>query len=265
MNKVCIIIPMFGQKEYTQKCIEYVYKNAGCDFQIVVVDDGSVKPFLPSDSIYNVEIIRIEKNSGFTHAVNSGILWAQKKDYDYVMLLNNDTEGEDGFVDELVRCMESDPKIGISGSVRRHTNRERECIELCGSDLIRGYQYFADEDKLPKEPIECNWIAFCSVMIRMSMIRELGLLDKRMRNHCSDTEYCFRAKVNYWKVMLVPKSIVLHHLSVTTTANNILVDDDQRIMLEKLAGLEYAKLMAVMPLDGEAKTWGRLTFEVEVR
>ena len=99
----------------------------------------------------------------------------------------------------------------------------------------------------------------------MDMVREIGLLDKRMRNHCSDTDYCFRAKFADWKVMLSPKSIVVHHLSVTTTSLGIVVDDDQKVMLEKLAGLDQQKLMASMPLDGEAKTWGQLEFSVVKR
>ncbi len=256
---VTVIIPMYGKEEYTNKCIEFVEKNAGCDCDILVVDDGSIKPFT---HFGNIDIIRIEKNSGFTNASNQGILWAQRRSYDYVLLLNNDTEPEPNFLKELVDVMESDSTIGIACSIRRHTNRPIECMELCGSDIIRGFQYFADEDKLPLGPIECNWIPLCSGLLRMSMVREIGLLDKRMRNHCSDTDYCFRAKFAHWKVMLVVKSIVLHHLSVTTTANGVLVDDDQKLMLEKIAGLDYAKLMVSMPLDGEKKTWGKLEFSV---
>lgn len=96
----------------------------------------------------------------------------------------------------------------------------------------------------------------------MSMIRDIGLLDKRYRNHCSDSSYCLYAKTRGWEVVIVPTSIVVHHLSITTTANKVMVDDDQRKFLEVLAGLEYQKLMSAMPLDGEAKTWGRLSFEV---
>lgn len=254
---ILVIIPMFGQAKYTNKCIELVKQNAGIDCDILVVDDGSPEPFTHD----SVEVLRLDNNSGFTNAVNQGILAAQKDNYDYVLLLNNDTEPEPNFLKELVDCMQ-DENVGIAVSVRRHTNRAVECIELCNSDIIRGFQYFADESKLPHSPFEINSAALCCALIRMDLIREIGLLDKRMINHCSDTDYCFRAKFNHWKVMLVPKSIVLHHLSVTTTANNIVVDDDQRIMLEKIAGLDYAKLCASMPLDGEAKTWGRHSFEV---
>ena len=261
--KCCVVIPMYGKEEYTKKCIEFTQKNAGVSHNILVVDDGSKTPFTEKfDPIHGVEIMRLRENTGFTNAVNQGILWAQYHNYDAVLLLNNDTEPERNFLKELVSVMDSDPTVGIVGSVRRHPKKKGEPIELCGSDLIRGYQYFTEEAKLPKEPIPCNWFPVCSGLLRMDMIREIGLLDKRMRNHCSDTQYCFKAKFANWQVMLVPKSIVVHHLSVTTSSNNILVDDDQRIMLEWLAGLDMAKLMSAMALDGEAGTYGRLTFEV---
>lgn len=260
MPRIAVIIPQYGKEEYTRKCVDLVKKNYGTGepIEIVVVDDGSPKPF--EDKTINV--IRLEKNSGYTAATNEGILWAQYRNCDYVLLLNNDTEPEPGFLKELLDVLEADPKLGIAASVRKHINREPQCIELCGADIIRGYQYFTDEKSLPDIPVPCNWVPLCCGLVRMDMIREIGYLAKKFRNHCSDSEYCFRAKVNYWGVVMVPRSVVIHHLSVTTKANNITVDADQKLFLEQLAGLEYQKLMQAMPLDGEAKTWGRLTFEV---
>ena len=260
MSRVVVVIPMFGKEEYTRKCVDTVKKNYGTGepIEIVVVDDGSPTPFV--DPLINV--VRLDTNSGFTAAANEGILWAQYRNADYVLLLNNDTECEPGWLKELVDVMEADPKIGIAASVRRHPNREGQPIELCGSDLIRGFQYFTDEKSLPDIPIPCNWIPLCSGLLRMDMVREIGILDKKFRNHCSDSEYCLRAKIKKWEVVMVPRSIVVHHLSITTTANKVMVDDDQRLFLEQLAGLPYAQIMSSMPLDGEAKTWGKLSFEV---
>jgi len=262
MSKIAVIIPMFGKAEYTKKCVDMTLVNAGVTVTILVVDDGSPEPFKYEDE--RVFIHRLEKNSGFTAATNAGILWAQKRDYDYVLTLNNDTEPCELFAKHLLDCAEADPLIGIACSVRVHPTRGADKYELVGSDLIRGYQYFTDAEGLAKFPafVEANWIPICSGLIRMDMIREIGILDKRFRNHCSDSSYCLWAKINHWKVGLVPKSKVIHHMSITTTANNILVDDDQRLFLEKLAGIDYAKICQAMPLDGEAKTYGKLSFEV---
>jgi len=258
---IACIIPMYGKESYTRKCVELVKANHGltdCHLTILVVDDGSETPFVDD----TIDVLRLDKNSGFTAATNQGILWCGDR-YEYILLLNNDTEPEPDFLAELLKIMQTDENIGIVASTRIHPSREQK-YELCGSDLIRGYQYFVDEKDLAKAPesMEVNWVPLCSGLLRMSMIREIGLLDKRFRNHCSDSSYCLWAKINHWKVILSIKSKVIHHLSVTTHSNGVSVDQDQKKFLEKLAGLDYAQIMAHMPLDGEAKTWGKLLFEV---
>lgn len=266
MREVCIVIPMYGQEKYTKKCIEITQKNSGVQCDIIIEDDGSENPFCNSMNYCDgVDVFRFNDNHGFTHAVNHGILYAQKHNYKYVMLLNNDTEPYPNFLKHLVDYMQANEDVGITGSIRIHPKKKVEKIAICGSDLIRGFQYFKEEDDLPPAPFECNIIPFASVLLRMDMVREIGLLDKRYRNHCSDTAYCAKAKMNGWKVVLVPESKVMHHLSVTTTANNIFVDDDQKKWLEVLAGLQYAQLMNKIPLDGEAGTYGQLEFSVVKR
>lgn len=257
MNRICVVIPMFGKEEYTRKCVDLVTENYGTGepIEILVVDDGSPHEFKD----HKINVIRLEENSGFTKAANEGILWAQYRNADYVLLLNNDTEPRPNFLKSLVEIMENDPSVGIAGSIREYANGT---IELCGADLIRGHQYLGSKD-MDKKPIEVNWLPLCSALIRMDMIREIGILDKRFRNHCSDSWYCINAKMHGWKIILDPNSVVLHHLSVTTTSNNINVEHDQRLLLEKLACMDQAKLMKEIPLDIEAKTYGKLSFTVD--
>lgn len=251
---------MYGKEEFTRKCLELTKKNYGTGepIEIVVVDDGSEVPFVDP----TINVVRLEKNSGFTEATNEGILWAQYRNCDYVLLLNNDTEPYPGFLKEMVDVMEADDSIGICGSVRIHAGGK---AELYGADLIRGYQMVCDEKELPATPLNTNWIPLASGLLRMDMVREIGLLDKRFRNHCSDSEYCIRARLNGWKVALVPNSRVIHHLSVTTSANNINVGEDQNKFIAKLAGLDVAQLMKEMPLDCESKSYGELIFNVVKR
>jgi len=254
--KILVCIPMYGKAEYTNKCIETVLEHAGVPCDILIVDDGSPAPFKHEHN--RVFVHRLETNSGYTAAQNAGTLWAQTRNYDFVHCLNNDTEGTPDFLKHLVDVME-DPKVGIACSVRQYPSNGK--IELCGADLIRGHQYFADNE-LPETPMEINWAPICSGLLRMSMVREIGLLDKRFRNHCSDAWYCLQAKFRGWKVILHPKSKVMHHLSVTTSSMNINAGDDQKLFIELLACLDMAKLLKEMPLDMESKTHGKLDFTV---
>ena len=94
MKKILVIIPMYGEEEYTRKCIDFCIKHAGIVHDLLVVDDGSPIPF--SDE--RIPTLRIDKNGGYTPAVNQGILYAQERMYEYVLLLNNDTEAEPNFL-----------------------------------------------------------------------------------------------------------------------------------------------------------------------
>jgi len=255
MKKILVIIPMYGEEDYTRKCIDFCIKNAGIVHDLLVVDDGSPVPF--SDE--RIPTLRIAKNGGYTPAVNQGILYAQERMYEYVLLLNNDTEAEPNFLKLLVDEAEKSAENGIVCSARRYPNGD---IELHGADLVRGFQNVTKQEHLVKEVLNCIWIPFGCVLLKMSMIREIGLLDKDMKMYCTDNEYCLRARFAGYKSLLVTESIVFHHHSVTCLKHNILPEEDQRKWLEKISGLNYAKVMQEMPLDASEKTYGRLTFEV---
>ena len=255
LNDVLVVIPVYGQKNYTRKCIDSCIKMSGILHDTLVVDDGSPNPYVQ----YGMNILRLQENSGFTNAINQGILYAQTRGYKYVMLLNNDTEAKQNFLKILYDHMESNPNIGIASSARLKSD---DSFELFGVDLIRGYQMITKKEHITNENLDVNWVPFCSVLLRMDMIREIGLLNKKMRTHSSDLEYCIRAKINGWKVALVMGSRVFHHHEVTTRANKIVPEKDQKVLLEILSGLYYAMFMNDIPLDAEHKTYGQLKFEV---
>jgi GT2 family glycosyltransferase len=257
-TEILIIIPMYGEGDYTKKCIDFCIKHAGIVHDILVVDDGSPEPFEDN----RVEILRIEKNGGYTPSVNQGILYAQKLMYKYVLLLNNDTEPEQDFLKLLVEEAELKEENGVICPARLYPNGE---VELHGADLVRGYQHTTKRETLPKDSFECVWIPFACVLLKMSMIREIGLLDKDMKMYCTDNEYCLRARFAGYKTVLVPQSMVFHHHSVTCLKHNILPEEDQRKWIEKISGYQYAKVMQEMPLDAEKKTYGMLSFDVVTR
>lgn len=257
-KKVCIIIPMYGQGEYTRKCIDTVLENAGItDYDILVVDDGSPEEYVDS----RVLVLPLKENTGYTGATNAGILWAGER-YEYLLLLNNDTEAYPGFLKELVSILDSDSTIAIASSVRLHPHESSYQVELYGIDLARGYQAVTTLESLGDGIHDCNWVPLCSALVRVDTVRELGILDKRMRTHSSDLDYCLRVRMAGYRIVVSTRSRVLHIHEVTTKANKISPEKDQAVLLEKLAGLQYAQLMKVMPIDYESKTYGKLEFTV---
>ena len=251
---------MYNHNEMTTRCVEMVRESAGMPCDIYVVDDGSEVPYENSE----VAVITHDKNAGFTAAANTGLLACADR-YDYIHLMNNDTEPEPDFLKELFHVMESHPEIGIASSVRILKTDSPHNMELYGVDLIRGYQQMTNGN-IPNDIIYARWVPLCSALIRHSVIREIGLLDKRMIMWCSDNDYCIRTNFAGYNVCVVMKSKVKHiHQVSTGTKNEDGVKRDQQILLEKLSGFQYAELMKEMPLDMESKVYGKLTFEAVKR
>jgi len=260
--KTCIIIPMYNFNGMTTECINFVKKNSGIDCNILVVDDGSEHKFEDN----RVDIYRHETNLGFTRSVNDAISLCGNA-YEYIMLLNNDTEPCENFLKNLVDVMDKDKDIAIASSVRRVPKNGEGSYELEGADWIRGHLKLGWQKGNGVDFV--TWVPFCSVILRTNIIHELGLLDKRMKNYCSDNDYCARAIQAGYKVALVHDSEVLHHRGTTILSNKeklgTSLGEDQKIFLEKLSGFSWQTLLTKMPLDHEQNTWGEIAFEVVKR
>lgn len=248
---------MWNFEDMTRECTTLIRKNAGIEHTLLVVDNGSDVPYTDP----NVDaIFRTEINTGYTNAQNQGIIWCDNK-FDYIMLINNDTLPYPDFLKYLVEAMEKDKDLAIASSTRLTKYNGKEVEELYGADLIRGHQQLAGKG-LNGEIIYCIWVPTTSVLIRNSVIREIGMLDKRMINHCSDNDFCYRAIINDYKVACVPKSKVIHLRGVTVKKHGVVPYKDQRVILEKLSGLQYQKILNTLPMDAESNAWGKISFVV---
>lgn len=257
MADICVIIPMFNFGEFTAKCIDLTLKNAGVPIDIIVVDDCSKIPFKDD----RVKVIRLEKNLGFTGATNAGILEAWGK-YKYVHLLNNDTEPYPDFIKELLTAFEMDPNIGIACSVRETTYDDKNVLINQPVDILMGHCAWTEED-LPHPFYYSPWIALCSALIRTDVLRQTGLLDRRMLNHCSDNDFCVRAGVMGYTTVLVPKSKIFHFHEITTRSIGLEASGDQVILIQKIRCDYMASILKKYPLSApEGKLYELIFREV---
>ena len=111
-----IIIVSWNTRQILEDCLKSIYSNppAG-DFEILVIDncssDGSaemVKAFFPQ-----ARLIVNTTNLGFAGANNQGIRLSQGR---YILLLNSDTLVKPGAFETLVRFMDDNLKVGVSGA-----------------------------------------------------------------------------------------------------------------------------------------------------
>jgi len=118
LDKIDIVIPVYNALEDLKKCLLSVQQNTG-GFKVhtIIVNDGSntettewLRKFCKNNKMFN--LIEHGMNKGYTKAVNTGL---KASTSNYVITLNSDTIVTIGWLSGLIRCVESDKKIGITG------------------------------------------------------------------------------------------------------------------------------------------------------
>ena len=107
--KSTVIIPNYNGMKFIENCMKAIKRETSTSYHICVVDNGSTdgsKEWVKNNCT-DVQLIEMGENTGFCTAVNAGIKAAKTP---YVILLNNDTEVEYGFVKALETALERETK-----------------------------------------------------------------------------------------------------------------------------------------------------------
>ena len=111
MMRTSIIIPNYNGKRFLEPCLDAVRRQAYPTelIEIIVVDDASSDDSVPfvRERYPEVKIVRLESNSGLAVGCNAG---ARAAAGDLLVMLNNDTEAEPGWLAALVETALTYPR-----------------------------------------------------------------------------------------------------------------------------------------------------------
>ncbi|SFP42130.1 hypothetical protein SAMN05216419_1002116 [Nitrosomonas cryotolerans] len=210
-------------------CIQAALRQAA---QIIVVDNASSDASLAALSSHfsaesRLTVIRNTHNAGFAAGCNQGLHVATAP---YILFLNPDCILAENTLKHLLRVLESDPCIGMTGG--RLINPDgteqgggRRAIPTPWRSFVRAFglyrlgkywpRLFPDfhlhQQSLPRTPIEVEAISGALMLTRQTTIREIGLWDEHYFLHCEDLDWCMRFRQKNWKIYFVPDAPALHY------------------------------------------------------
>src|SRR5262249_45459242 len=153
---------------------------------------------------------------GFAGGNNVGLRAARG---DYVILLNNDTVVTRGWVRDLIRPMQLDPKIGLAGPLTNKIGNEQK-IKAVYHDMPEMHQWARDwvRGRL-RRVYEAETLAFFCVAIRRGVLQDIGLLDEAYEvGFFEDDDYCRRVRQAGYRLVIADDVFIHHHLSVSFDA-----------------------------------------------
>ena len=211
--KSTVVIPNYNGIAYIKNCLDSLYvdmEETACN--VIVVDnhstDGS-RELLKKEYPW-ITLITFEENTGFCKAVNAGI---EAADTEYVILLNNDTTVEKGFVSALEKVMDFYPKA-FSAGAKMVDMKNPSVIDDAGDfycalgwAFARGCGKPADKYVKVKEVFSaCGGAA----IYRKSILDKIGLFDELHFAYLEDLDIGYRAKIHGYRNYFAPDAVVHH-------------------------------------------------------
>lgn len=222
LPRVSIVILNYNGLSDTIKCLDSLF---ACDYknlEIIVLDNGSKGDdvsVLAGVKGRGYRFIDNGANLGFAGGCNVGMKIALEEGKSkYIYLLNNDTEVEKDFLSKAVEYAEAHEKVGIVASKSLYFS-DRGVIENAGHLMLNSGDAYsrgrAAAASCFNEKVELLSACAAGILVRCSMIEEIGFFDEDFFLIYEDVDLTFRAVVMGWKCVYLPESLMYHKVSVS--------------------------------------------------
>lgn len=221
--KIAIIVLNWNGKQDTLACLESLTELTYSNFEIIVVDNGSIDASAEAIKTRFPQFLLIEnrENLGFAEGNNVGMRAAMQRGADMFFLLNNDTVVGADILDHFVGLFDGHPEIGILGAKICLFDQKQTLDHLGGmwnrkTGMFEFVGRHSKESKLRwQEPQELDYVCGAGLIIRRKVIETIGYLDSRFFLIWEESDYCFRARRAGFKIFTCPQAKLWHKVSAS--------------------------------------------------
>ncbi|MEI7950610.1 MAG: glycosyltransferase [Gammaproteobacteria bacterium] len=215
---VSIVIPVFNKSDYTYHCLKAVLANSGAlPYEVIVVDDCSSDDTADLlKSIDGIVTLHNEHNSGFILSCNAG---AQAARGEFLLMLNNDTEVQSGWLDALVNTFADRPDAGMIGAKLLFAGGK---LQEAGGIVWRdgsAWNFGRGDDPNKPEYSYLRAVDYCSgacLLLRRADYFALGQFDTLFAPaYYEDTDLAFKVRAAGKQVYYQPLARVVHFEGIT--------------------------------------------------
>ena len=210
--EVSVVIPNFNGIAFLDSVLASLEGQTLNNFEVILVDNGSTDgscSFVTANYPW-VHLIELSENFGFCGAVNAGIRAAKAP---YVLLLNNDTEVKEDFVEEMLAAIRRH-KNAFSCGARMVQYHDRDKLDDVGNYYCAlGWSFARGRGKdIHAYETEDRIFSACAgaAIYRKKILEKIGCFDEEHFAYLEDTDIGYRARIYGYENWYAPKAIVYH-------------------------------------------------------
>jgi GT2 family glycosyltransferase len=221
---VSIVIPVWDQWAYTERCLERLAEHADRELDVVVVDNGSTdataRELAARAARGELRVVTNPTNLGFPRACNQGLDLAEGE---LVCILNNDTEVCAGWLAALVAALAA-PGTGMVGPRSNliagpQVVPQGPTLDRTGTN-VAAHRWAAAwaSPRRDRTWVTSRLVGFC-LLLRGVDLEELGGFDEGFGiGNYEDDDLCRRVLASGRSLRVADGSVVLHHGGATFAA-----------------------------------------------
>lgn len=218
MPSISVIVPNLNGERFLSTCLDALRAQTCRPAETILVDDGSADGSLElvATSYPEVRVVRHHRTRGVATAFNTGVRAANG---DILVLLNNDTEAEPGWLSALTSGLDGAADATFAASKLLLFDR-REIIHSAGDYFERdgtpGNRGVWEKD-VGQYDARRDTFGACAAAAayRRSLFEDVGPFDESLGSYLEDVDLSFRARLRGHRCVFVPSARVYHRVSAT--------------------------------------------------
>jgi N-acetylglucosaminyl-diphospho-decaprenol L-rhamnosyltransferase len=237
MVQLDVVILNYNRGDLLRNCLRSVFASQFTHtISVWVVDnassDNSVE--IVQSEFPHVRLIVNEQNRGFAAGNNLALRYILQQsskgpnEHSYVMLLNNDTLVKPDALQLLVDYLENHTKAGAVGPklLLFDGSLDLACRRSFPTPMVAFYRLtglsklFPRSQRFgrynltyldPNQETEVDALVGAAMAVRLSVVRQIGLLDETFFMYGEDLDWCYRIKAAGWRIIYYPQAVIHHH------------------------------------------------------
>ena len=214
---VSIIIPVFGEPNLLEKCVESIYASqSSLKYEVVLVDNKKDRETTNvintiSEKYQNITIQSNLFNYNFALGCNSGLLQAKGS---HLIFLNTDTVVEDYWIDKLIRPLNNPFIRAVQPKLVYSKNKIQSIGTALSSWSYMPFELYKNEPATARHVSYSrpfNIVTAACIAVRTTDFVRVNGFNTQYINGCEDIDLCLKLIENYKYQCWYESSVTIRH------------------------------------------------------